>query len=105
MITGTKKLGGLGIGADRLDQVQARHAFYHPVQQDHVGIGFAQDVPGAVAALGLENLDDAEGLQDGDDELVHVGVVVHHENLQSVETVFTHHPRPKRPRKGVMPEP
>ena len=58
------------------------------------GLEFAQRLPGAVGAFGLGDLDDAEGLQDGDDELAHVGVVVHDEHPQPVKTVFTHAPAP-----------
>ena len=92
MITGTKGLGTGGVGADHPNQFDARHAFHHPVQHHHIGICLAQGGPGAIAAIGLEDLHDAEGLEDGDDELAHVDIVVHDENLQPLEPVATHCP-------------
>jgi hypothetical protein len=32
----------------------------------------------------------AEGLQDGDNQLAHMDIVVHHQNLQPVEAVRAH---------------
>ena len=48
------------------------------------------DGPGSLAAFRLEDLDHAEGLKNGDDELAHMDIVVHDKNLQPVETVSAH---------------
>ena len=43
----------------------------------------------------------AEGLQDGDDELAHMGIVVHDQNFQPVETVAAHaHAQPAAPERA-----
>ncbi len=86
-----KGIGRLAGGAHHLDDVDARHPRHHPVHHDHVGIGFAQHLPGAFAVHRLENLDDAEGLQDRDDELAHMLAVVDNQNLQPVETIAAAH--------------
>ena len=73
-----------------LDEIQARHAVHLPVEKDHIGIDFAQHGPGALAVGGFEDLDRAESLQNGDDELSHMLVVINHQDLQPVEPVPAH---------------
>ena len=41
-------VGSLGIGPQHLDDIEARHAFHHPVQDDDIRIGLAQQRPGAL---------------------------------------------------------
>ena len=41
----------------------------------------------ALAAVGLEDMHHAESLQDGDEQLAHMRIVVHHQNFQFVELI------------------
>ena len=54
----------------------------------------------ALAAVGFIDLRNAERLQDGDDQLAHMRIVVHHQYLQPVETVAAHHAQPAGPKTG-----
>ena len=78
-----ERIGRLAIGAELAGEFDARHAFHHPIQQHHIGILPAQDGPGALAALGLEQLHRAEGLKNREDEFAHMDVVVHHEEFSA----------------------
>ena len=97
-----KRVGRVGSGADLPDDIEARHAFHHPVENDDVGICFAQNRERALAILGFVDLNSAEGLKDGHDEFAHVRIVVHHKYLQPVEAIAAQNPNPQSMRAAAF---
>src|SRR6185437_15194974 len=56
-------VGADGRGADQAHQFESVHAFEHPVDEDHIRIGFAGNGPGVLRIGGLVNLRGAERLR------------------------------------------
>lgn len=78
--------------ADHAREFETVHAVQRPIENDDIGIDFAQNLPRGFRSRRFKYLNHAECAQDRFHELAHVRIVVNDKNFQTVEPVAAHRP-------------